>query len=31
MLGGVVFLAIPFAATVFTAGISSLNMMIRTI
>ena len=31
MLVGVVFLTIPLAAAVFTAGISALNMMIRTI
>ena len=29
--GGMVFLAIPLAATVLTTGISALNIMIRTI
>ena len=31
ILGGVVFLAIPFAAALLTAGISALNMLLRTI
>ena len=31
ILGGVVFLVIPFVAVLLTAGISALNMLIRTI
>lgn len=31
VLGGVVFLAIPFTATLLNAGISALNMLLRTI
>ena len=31
ILGGVVFLAIPFVVVLLTAGISVLNMMLRTI